>query len=56
MHRKPVKKPEYKFTRDQVLNIVDAAEGKKGACPRAKEFIKILKKEEKEEMEILNKR
>lgn len=56
MKRKPVKRQEYKFTRDQLLNIVDAAKGKKGACLRAKEFIKIIKKEEKEEVEIFNKR
>ncbi len=47
---------EYHFTRNQILNIVDAAEGRKDACRHAKEFISLLKKEEKIETYMNNKR
>jgi hypothetical protein len=47
---------DYKFTRNQILNIVDAAQGKKGSCKYAKQFIKILKKEEQIERSENNKR
>ena len=33
------------FTKGQLCNIVDAAAKKKGACPKAKIFIKELKAE-----------
>lgn len=42
--------------RNQILNIVDAAQGKKGSCKYAKQFIKILKKEERIEISENNKR
>ncbi len=47
---------EYHFTRNQILNIVDAAQGKKDVCRHAKEFIKILKTEEQIEISENNKR
>lgn len=52
----PAQEEKYCFTRDQVLNIVDAAKGKKTACNKAKEFIALLKEEEKREDGIYNKR